>query len=87
MPGVVRLADAPYRWEIGVADLKDVANVERKMPRDFISDDGFHITDKCRAYLTPLIEGEDYPPYRNGLPDYVRLKNISVPKKLGEFAV
>ncbi|MBA3998116.1 MAG: 6-phosphofructokinase [Candidatus Accumulibacter sp.] len=87
MPGVVRLADAPYRWEVGVADLKDVANVERKMPRDFISDDGFHITDKCRAYLTPLIEGEDYPPYRNGLPDYVRLKNISVPKKLGEFAV
>jgi 6-phosphofructokinase 1 len=57
------------------------------MPRDFISDDGFHITDKCRAYLAPLIDGEDYPPYRNGLPDYVRLKNISVPRKLGEFSI
>lgn len=84
MPTIVRLADAPYRWEIGVADLRDVANVERKMPRDFISDDGFHITDKCRAYLAPLIAGEDYPPYRNGLPDYVRLKNVAVVRKLAE---
>ena len=87
MPGIVRLSDAPYRWEIGVADLKDVANVERKMPRDFISDDGFHITDKCRRYLAPLIAGEDYPPYRDGLPDYVRLKNIALPRKLGAFTV
>lgn len=87
MPGIVRLADAPYRWEIGVAELKNVANVERKMPRDFISDDGFHITDKCRAYLAPLIAGEAPPPCRNGLPDYVRLKNKAVPKKLGEFAI
>lgn len=87
MPGIVRRADAPYRWEIGVAELKDVANVERKMPRDFISDDGFHITDKCRAYLAPLIAGEASPPWRDGLPDYVRLKNIAVPKKLGEFSV
>jgi len=85
MPGIVRLADAPYRWEVGVAELKDVANVERKMPRDFISDDGFHITDKCRAYLAPLIAGESSPPYRNGLPDYVRLKNRAVPKLLVEF--
>jgi ATP-dependent phosphofructokinase / diphosphate-dependent phosphofructokinase len=85
MPGIVRLADAPYRWEIGVAELGNVANVERKMPRDFISDDGFHITDKCRAYLAPLIAGESAPPYRNGLPDYVRLKNRTVPKLLGEF--
>jgi len=87
MPGIVRLADLPYRWEIGVAELKNVANVERKMPRDFISDDGFHITDKCRAYLAPLIAGEAFPPFRNGLPDYVRLKNTAVPKKLGEFRV
>lgn len=87
MPGIVRLADEPYRWEIGVAELKDVANVERKMPRDFISADGFHITDKCRAYLAPLISGEDYPPYRGGLPDYVRLKNVSLPRRLGEFSI
>ncbi len=87
MPGIVRLADAPYRWEIGVAELKNVANVERKMPRDFIADDGFHITDKCRAYLQPLIAGESPPPFRNGLPDYVRLKNFAVPKLLGEFRV
>ncbi|HEX5803151.1 MAG TPA: 6-phosphofructokinase [Azospira sp.] len=87
MPGIVRTADSPYQWEIGVAELKDVANVERKMPRDFISADGFHITDRCRAYLGPLIAGEDSPPSRNGLPDYVRLKNIAVPRCLGGFTI
>ncbi len=87
MPGIVRTADAPYAWEIGVAGLKDVANVERKMPRDFISADGFHITDRCRAYLAPLIAGEDVPPSRNGLPDYVRLKNVAVPRRLEGFTI
>ena len=87
MPGIVRLADAPYRWEIGVAELANVANVERKMPREFISADGFQITDKCRAYLAPLIAGEDPPPYSDGLPDYVRLKNRGVPRQLEEFRI
>jgi 6-phosphofructokinase len=87
MPGIVRLADAPYRWEIGIADLADVANVERKMPREFISPDGFHITEKCRAYLAPLIAGEDPPPYRDGLPDYVRLQNRAVPRQLEAFRI
>jgi len=82
MPAIVRKSDKPYRWSIGVADLNEVANVEKKMPRDYISQDGFHITEKCRRYLLPLIQGEDYPPYRNGLPVYVRLKNVTVPKKL-----
>ncbi len=82
MPTIVRLSDAPYRWEIGVANLADVANVEKKMPREYISEDGFHITEACRRYLSPLIAGEDYPPYENGLPRYVRLKNAPVPKKL-----
>ncbi len=85
MPAVVRLSDAPYRWEIGTAELKNVANIERKMPPEFISADGFHITDACRTYLQPLIEGEDPPPFKNGLPDYVRLKNVTVAKKLAEF--
>jgi 6-phosphofructokinase 1 len=82
MPAIVRKSDKPYRWSIGVADLNEVANVEKKMPRDYISQDGFHITEKCRRYLLPLIQGEDYPPYRNGLPVYVRLKNVAVAKKL-----
>ncbi|MGX2041806.1 6-phosphofructokinase [Methylocaldum sp. MU1018] len=82
MPAIVRTSDSPYRWEIGHASLSDVANVEKKMPREFISPDGFGITDVCRAYLLPLIEGEDYPPYEDGLPDYVVLKNAPVPKKL-----
>lgn len=82
MPTIVRKSDSPYKWKIGVAPLKDVANIEKKMPRSFISRDGFGITAKCRAYLQPLISGEDYPPYRDGLPDYVRLKNVAVPKKI-----
>jgi len=87
MPTIERVSDSPYRWKIGVADLKDVANVEKFMPRDFISADGFGITEKCRRYLAPLIAGEDYPAYRNGLPVYATLKNVSVPKKLPEFAM
>jgi len=78
----------PRTSSIGIADLNEVANVEKKMPRDYITADGFHITDKCRRYLLPLIQGEDYPSYRNGLPVYVRLKNTAVAKKLaGEFKV
>ena len=88
MPTIVRKSGDPYLWEIGTAELKDVANVEKMMPRDFISDDGFGITDACRSYLLPLIGGEDYPPFKNGLPDYVKLKNIAVQKKLtGEFQI
>jgi 6-phosphofructokinase len=81
MPTIVRLSSRPYRWKIGVAKLTDVANVEKKMPRDFITPDGFHITTKCRNYLSPLIGGEAFPPFENGLPVYVRLKNAPVKKK------
>jgi len=78
----VRTADEPYAWEIGKVRLAEVANVEKKMPRDFISEDGYGITSACRRYLAPLIEGEDYPPYRDGLPCYVTLANKGVPKIL-----
>ena len=87
MPTIKRLSDAPYRWTIGEAPLARVANVERKMPKSHISADGFGITAKARRYLAPLIEGEAPPPYRNGLPDYVRLNNRLVPKKLAPFEV
>ncbi len=82
MPVIVRKKGKKYSWEIGVAALNDVANVERKMPRDFISDDGFFITDKARDYLLPLIQGEAYPPFKNGLPNYVELKNKLIKKKV-----
>ena len=82
MPTIVRKSAKPYKWAIGAAELKDVANQEKFMPRDYITEDGFHITAKCRAYLSPLIQGEDYPPFKNGLPAYVQLKNVAVPKKL-----
>ena len=82
MPVIVRISDNPYRWEIGQADLADVANAEKFMPREFISTDGFGITPACRSYLEPLIQGEDYPPYRNGMPEYVRLLNAPVAKKI-----
>ncbi len=85
MPAIKRLSSKPYRWEIIAAPLSEVANREKKMPRDFITEDGFHITQKCRNYLQPLIAGEAYPPYVDGLPDYVRLNNVAVRKKLVEF--
>ena len=85
MATIERKSDSPYRWTTGEAPLDKVANVEKKMPRDFITADGFHITEKCRRYLAPLIAGEDYPAYKNGLPQYVKLKNVAVAKKLQPF--
>ena len=88
MPVIVRKSDRPYRWAIGTAELKDIANREKMVPPEFITDDGFHITARCRRYLAPLIVGEDPPPFRNGLPVYVKLRNAPVPKKLKtEFAI
>ena len=88
MPTVVRKKNKPYKWAVGMAPLDKVANVEKMMPADFISADGFGITAKCRTYLEPLIKGEDYPPYKDGMPQYVRLKNVPLKKKLkGEFSV
>lgn len=77
---VVRESSTPYRWSIGTAKLADVANIEAKMPRDFISQNGFGITEKCREYMHPLIQGEAYPSYKNGLPIYAKLKNKLVAK-------
>lgn len=85
MPVIKRKKTKRYGWEIGEAPLSRVANVEKKMPKSFITKDGFGITGKARDYLEPLIRGEDYPPYKNGLPQYVRLKNKLVRKQLPTF--
>lgn len=85
MPAVIRTSNNPYQWHIGVGELKDIANVEKMMPMEYISEDGYGITDACREYLQPLIEGEDYPPYENGMPKYVTLKHELVGKKLPVF--
>ncbi|HEX9194890.1 MAG TPA: 6-phosphofructokinase [Azonexus sp.] len=86
MPTVERTSSKPYRWKVGMAPLAKVANVEKMMPKNFITKDGFGITDKCREYLAPLMKGEDYPPYgTDGLPKYVTLKNVAVEKKLEKF--
>ncbi len=82
MPAIKRTSNKPYRWKIAEARLAKVANVEKMMPKNYISKDGFHITQRCRTYLQPLIQGEDYPPFKNGLPQYVTLKNVAVKKKL-----
>ena len=85
MVSIERGAGKQYSWSLGETPLEKVANMEKKMPRSFITKDGFGITQKARDYLQPLIAGEDHPPYKNGLPDYVALKNIMVPKKLNEI--
>ena len=82
MPVIRRISDRPYRWKIEKAPLSRIANKEKLLPRRYISANGFSITDACRRYLQPLIRGEDYPPYINGLPKYVTLLNIAVPKRL-----
>ena len=85
MPTIVRGKAKKYSWSIGEAKLSDVANVEKMMPRDYISRDGFQITEKARQYFAPLILGEDYPPYKNGIPQYARLKKVLAQKKLKKW--
>ena len=82
MPVIKRVSDKPYRWRIGEAPLARVANKEKMLPKRYITRDGFGITEACRRYLQPLIRGEDYPPYVNGLPKYVTLKNVPVAPQL-----
>jgi 6-phosphofructokinase 1 len=82
MVSIERDSTEEYSWSLGEVPLEKVANMEKKMPRSFITKDGFGITQTARDYLQPLISGEDHPPYKNGLPDYVQLKNVMVPKKL-----
>ncbi len=86
MPTVVRESSSPYRWSIGEAPLSEVANVEKMMPMEYITEDGFGITEACKEYLYPLIKGEAYPPYNdNGMPEYVTMKGVAVPRKLEGF--
>jgi 6-phosphofructokinase 1 len=82
MPTVVRISHRPYKWKVGSVPLSEVANQEKMLPRHYISADGYGITAACRRYLEPLIEGEDHPPYKKGLPDYVTLKKKLVKKRL-----
>jgi ATP-dependent phosphofructokinase / diphosphate-dependent phosphofructokinase len=82
MPAIQRLSSQPYRWKIVPVPLSAVANVEKTVPRNYITADGFGITAACRRYLEPLIVGEDYPPYENGVPKYARIRGKSVKKKL-----
>lgn len=82
MPTIVRESDQPYRWSIGEVGLSRVANREKMMPKRFIRADGFGVTAACRRYLEPLIRGEDYPPYRNGVPNYTTLKSVPVAPRL-----
>jgi 6-phosphofructokinase len=82
MPAIRRLSDSPYCWDIIEVPLSAVAGQEKLLPPEFISTDGFGITEPARRYLAPLIAGEAYPPFKNGLPDYVRLQNVATPKKL-----
>ena len=87
MPVIIRKKTKNYVWEIGKINLSEVANVEKKMPKGFISKDGFGITQSCKNYLSPLVQGEAYPPYVNGILDIARLKKKLVKKKLKNFKV
>ncbi|QOR39339.1 6-phosphofructokinase [Billgrantia diversa] len=85
MPAIKRVSDEPYEWRIEPAPLAEVANREKFMPREYIREDGFGITNACRRYLSPLIQGEDYPPFENGLPKVANLKLAKAERKLPEF--
>jgi len=82
MPVIIRESDTPYRWRVGMTDLDQVAVLERTLPREFIAADRCHITDACRAYLRPLVAGEAWPPFRDGLPVHAHLADQRVARRL-----
>ena len=82
MMTIVRKSNKPYKWTIGSTDLGNVANNEKKMPKKYITSNGYGITKACKEYMRPLINGEAYPPYKGGLPVFCELKNKLVPKRL-----
>ncbi len=87
MPTIIRKQNTPYKWKIGSISLSKVANIEKKMPRSYISSNGMYITKKCYEYLYPLIQGEATQPFKNGIPEHCSLKNILVKKKLKKFSL
>ena len=87
MPVIIRKKAKPYSWEVGKIELSKVANVEKKMPKNFISKDGFGITAACKNYLSPLIQGEAWAPFEEGVIQTAHLKNKLVRKKLKNFKV
>ena len=82
MPVIVRESNSPYTWSICEAPIVEIANKEKEVPDEYLREDGYHITNAFRTYASPLIEGEDYPPFKNGLPQYVRLKKTLLPAKI-----
>ena len=82
MPIIVRSKSEKYSWKIIPAPLSKIANVEKKLPNSFISKDGFDVTAKTIKYLKPLIQGEAYPKFKNGIPHSQKLKLVEVKKKL-----
>ena len=70
MPIIKRISNSPYEWVISEGDLNQIANEEKTLPKNFISNDGFGITEAGRNYLQPLIEGESFPKFSNGTPLY-----------------
>jgi len=87
MVSIERDSGKTYNWSLGEAPLDQIANREKKMPPSFISEDGFGITQQARDYLLPLIAGEDYPPYKNGLPLHSTLQNRRVEKRCKQYTL
>ena len=87
MISIQRAKSENYSWTLGEVALDKVANQEKPMPQSFISENGFGITQKARDYLLPLINGEDYPPFKNGIPAYAELQNKLIAKRCEQWTL
>jgi len=86
MVTLVREKGPEYKCTTGLAELSDVANGEKKVPKEFINDKGNHITDACRDYVRPLVQGEaPITIGKNGLPVFMRFERKPVEKKLPKY--
>lgn len=87
MPAIRRTCDSPYRWEVVPVAVSAIANLERRVPPIFIRGDGLHVTDAARNYLRPLVEGEIFPRYCGGMPEYPRFSLTDVKRRLDGYRI
>lgn len=82
MPVIVRTSDQPYRWQVAPKPLTGIMNREKRLPRTFLTADGYRLTARARRYFAPLIRGEAWPPFENGLPVHAKLRLQPVQRRM-----
>lgn len=76
MCAICRLSNQPYQITTELVDVNQVANLEKRVPEEWITPDGMQVTEDFERYARPLIQAELTPIYINGVPRHIHLDNV-----------